>query len=173
MVSGGGISLQFVEVPVKVVLEQFLMEGILKAVGSVDDNLNNETYNYVGLTDVVATPWHQTNPVKPIHTAEIYLKITEILLVCPLDSTGRDSINRMAHTEPVVLYIGDLAINGNLFTGADVPVAGLMEAMPKRFLAIEEVSVFPMFPPRTTMPEGMPIGMVNRAKITHYHRPTQ
>jgi hypothetical protein len=170
MVSGGGISIQFAEVPVKIVLEHFLVEGVLKAIGSLDDNLNNERYNYVSVTEAVATPWHQSNPVKPIHWAEMHLRIQDILLALPLDSKGRDSITRMAHSEPVILYMGPFAVGGSLFMGEDVPMSGALEAMPKRFLSIADVSFFPMFPPRATLSEVMPIGLINRAKVSHYYK---
>jgi hypothetical protein len=170
MVSGGGISIQFAEVPVKIVLEQFLVEGVLKAIGSLDDNLNNEQYNYVSVTDAVATPWHQSNPIKPGRWAEMHLRIQEILLALPLESQGRDSVTRMAHSERVVLYMGEFAVSGSLFMGEDVPMSGALEAMPKRFLSIAELSFFPMFPPKITLPEVMPIGMINRAKVSHYYK---
>ena len=62
MRSGGGLSLQIFEVAAKIVMDEFLLDAKLKAVGSLDDNLNNEDYNYAIVTNGVATPG-----VKPIH----------------------------------------------------------------------------------------------------------
>ena len=53
----GGISLQFNEIETKIVLAQFLVEGVIKAVGNIDNTLNDERYNFVNIENPVTTPW--------------------------------------------------------------------------------------------------------------------
>jgi len=169
MATGGGISLRISEVPVKMVLEHFLLEGKLKTVGSLDVGLNNEAYNYVSILQVTATPWHQTNPLKPVNCAEMHLKIQDIWMICPVEPAGQSAIKLLPHQEGVILYLGGFVLNAKLSMGADIPLSGVMEALPKRFLPITEVSLFPLFPPKASLPGVIPVALVNRQKISHYY----
>jgi hypothetical protein len=169
MAMRGGISLRISEVPVKMVLEHFLLEGKLKTVGSLDDGLNNEAYSYVSMVQVVATPWHQTNPLKPMSCAEMHFKIEDIWLIYPVEPAGQAAVKLLPHSERVILYLGGFVLNGKLSMGADIPLSGVMEALPKRFLPITEVSLFPLFPPKALLPGVMPVALVNRQKISHYY----
>ena len=169
MAMRGGISLRISEVPVKIVLEHFLLEGKLKTVGSLDDGLNNEAYNYVSIVQVVATPWRQINPLKPMSCAEMYLKIEDIWVIYPVDPAGQAAVKLLPHHERVILYLGEFVLNCNLSMGADIPLSGVMEALPKRFLPVTEVSLFPLFPPKASLPGVLPVGLVNRQKISHYY----
>ncbi len=166
---GGGISLQISEVPAKIVMDQFLLEANVRSVGVLDTSLNNEDYDYVTVLGVVATPWYQTNPVQPMGYSEGILKITDILMVYPVDSEMQQRIQKMPHSEPVVLYAGPFAIHANLTMGADMSLSEAMEALEKRFLTITDVSFFPMFPANAALPDVMPIALLNRAKVSLYH----
>ncbi len=166
---GDGITLQISDIHSKIVLDQFLIDAQLKIVGALDANLNNEIYNYVTMTEAVSTPWHQTNPIKQIDFAEGFLKITEILMVYPIDQKPQKRIQLMPHSERVIFYMERFVIRANLSVGAEMLLSGVLESLDKRFLAITDVSVFPMFPARAALPENMPIALLNRAKISHYH----
>jgi hypothetical protein len=150
-------------------MEQFLLDAKVKAVGVLDTSLNNEVYNYVGITDVVATPWLQANPVKPIGYAEGFLKIEDILLIHPLDPEAQERIQLMPTFESIFFYVDRFVIRGNLNKGPDMALSGILDSLDKRFLTLKDVSVFPMFPATAAMPENMPIALLNRAKISHYH----
>ena len=169
MRSGGGLSLQIFEVAAKIVLDEFLLDARIKAVGSLDDNLNNEDYNYVTVMNGVATPWRQVNPLKPIRYAEAFLKIHDIYLVYPIEPAIQTKIKLMPNAERGIFYVGQFAIQANLSMGMEMNLAGAVDGLTKRFLAVTDVSVFPMFPASTTMPKIMSVAMLNRAKISHYH----
>jgi hypothetical protein len=164
-----GLTLQISEIPAQIALEEFVLEARLKAIGQLDDSLNNEKYNYVTVSDGVATPWRHDNPVKPIGYKEGYLQISNLLLVHPLEAKAQQSIKRMPRAEPVILYIKHFAIHGNLTMGAEMALAGVMEGVLRRFLVMTDVSIFPMFPAAAALPEGMPVALVNRTLVTHYH----
>lgn len=166
---GRGITLQISEVHSKIVLDQFVIDAKIKSVGILDTNLNNEAYNYVTLTDAVSTPWHQTNPIEQIDFAEGFVKIMEILLVCPVDPKIQKRIQLMPHSEQLVFYLERFAIRANLSMGSDMLLSGVLDSLDKRFLTVTDVSVFPMFPARSILPATMPIALLNRAKISHYH----
>jgi hypothetical protein len=169
MRSGGGLSLQIFEVAAKIVLDEFLLDARIKSVGSLDDNLNNEDYNYINVTNGVATPWRQTNPLKPIRYAEAFLKIEDIYLVYPVEPTVQTKIKLMPSAVRGIFYVGQFAIQANLSIGMEMNLGGAVDGLVKRFLAVTEVSVFPMFPASATMPKVMSVAMLNRAKISHYH----
>ena len=167
----GGISLQISEVPVKIMLEQFLLEGKLKTVGALDDGLNNEAYSYVSMLEVVATPWRQSNPIKPMSCPEMHLKIEDIWLIFPVEQAGQSAIKLLPQQQRLILYMGEFVLNCGLSMGQDIPLSGVMEAMAKRFLPVTNLSLFPMFPPKATLPGVLPVALVNRLKISHYYAP--
>jgi hypothetical protein len=167
---GGGLSLQIFEVAAKIVLDEFLLEAKIKSVGSLDDNLNNEDYNYVTVTNGIATPWRQTNPLKPIRYAEAFLKIEDIYLVYPIEPETQIKIKLMPKAERGIFYIGRFAIQANLSMGAEMRLGGAVDGLTKRFLAITDASIFPMFPAKhIELPRVMSVALLNRAKISHYH----
>lgn len=167
--AGGGLSLKISEVPCKIVLAEFLLEGKLQSVGAMDVNLNNEMYNYSTISEVVASPWHKENPIKPIGYEEGYLKIADILLIYPLEAEDQKEISLMPGQLDVVLYMRAFAIHGQLSVGADVAPSGILETSEKRFLPITNVSVFPMFPSGPAPIQEAAVGLVSRANISHYH----
>lgn len=164
-----GLTLQIFEIAAKIVLEDFLLDAKIKAIGHLDDSLNNEDYDYMTVLDGVASPWRRENPVKPIGYKEGYLKIEGVLLVCPVEAAVQQSIKRMQRVEAGVLYMKHFAIHGNVNMGQEMSLGGVMEAFTRRFMVMTDVSVFPLFPASAAMPENMPIALVNRAQVNHYH----
>ncbi len=165
----GGLSLNILEIPVKIVLDEFLLDAKIKSVGNLDDGLNNEDYNYVTVKDGIASPWRQVNPLRPIGYTEGYLKIEDIFLVYPVDPAMHAQIKLMPHVEQGIFYIGHFAIQCNLTMGNEMRLSGVMDALTKRFLAVTDASLFPLFPASAAMPEVMPVALLNRAKVSHYH----
>ena len=167
--SGDGITLQISNVHSKIVLDQFLIDARVKAIGALDSSINNEVYNYVTITDAVSTPWYQSNPIQQIDFSEGVLSISEILLVCPVDEDAQQRIQLMPHSEAVIFYLERFAVRANLSMGSDMLLAGVLDSLDKRFLTLTGASLFPMLPARTALPATMPVALLNRAKISHYH----
>jgi hypothetical protein len=167
--STGGITLQISDVHSNIVLDQFLIDAKIKSIGTIDSSLNNEAYNYVTITDAVSTPWYQSNPIQQIDFSEGVLSIAEILLVYPVDEDMQQRVQLMPHSEPVIFYLERFAVRANLSMGSDMLLSGVLDSLDKRFLALTGVSLFPMLPARIALPETMPVALLNRAKISHYH----
>ena len=164
-----GITLQISDVPAKVVMDQFVIDAKVKAIGAIDSSLNNEAYNYVTIVDVVSTPWYQSNPIQQIDFNEGFIKILDILLVYPLEKETQDRIQVMPHSMPIIFYLERFAVRANLSMGSEMLLAGVLDSLDRRFVALTNVSLFPMFPARTALPENIPVALLNRAKISHYH----
>ena len=166
---GSGITLKINDVKSKIMLDQFLIDANVKSVGAMDTGLNNEAYSYLTITDAVSTPWYQINPIKMLDFAEGYLKMSEVLLVYPVDPEAQERIQLMPHSECIVFYLERFAVKANLSMGADMLLSGVLDSLDKRFLTITDATVFPMFPARAKLPQNIPIALLNRAKISHYH----
>ncbi len=164
-----GLTLQIFEIPAQIVLDEFLVEARIKSVGHLDDSLNNEEYDYVNVVQAVATPWRRDNPMKPIGYESGVLKIQDIFMVYPMEPAVQQSIKRMPRSEAVILYLRHFVIHGDLTMGAEMSLAGVMDAFTRRFMVMTNVSVFPMFPAGATMVEGMTVALVNRALVSYYH----
>jgi hypothetical protein len=164
-----GLTLQIFEVPAKIVLDEFLVDAQIKAVGHLDDSLNNEEYDYLNISEVVATPWRQDNPVRPIAYSSGVLRIQDIFMVYPIKPEAQESIKRLPRYEPVIFYLRHFAVHANLNMGTEMSLPGVMDSIPRRFLIVTDVSVFPMFPASAALPELMPLALLNRALVSHYH----
>ncbi|MCL4300005.1 MAG: hypothetical protein KJ077_30005 [Anaerolineae bacterium] len=170
MKSGGGLSLKIFEVDAKIVLDEFLLEAKVKTVGALDDNLNNQDYNYLTVLSGLATPWRQANPLKPIRYKEAYLKMEDIYLVYPVEPAVQVKVKLMPHLERGIFYMGQFAIQANLSMGQEMSLGGAVDALTKRFLSLTDVSIFPMFPAKNVdLPPVMSVALLNRAKISYYH----
>ncbi len=165
-----GLSLQIFETAAKIVLAEFLVEAKLKSVGALDDNLNNQRYNYITATSCIASPWYQANPLKALHYPEGFFKIEDFYLVYPSEPAIQTQIRLLPNARRGVFYLGQFVIHANLNMGADVGLSGAVDGSAKRFLTITEASIFPMFPAnQPELPRVMPIALLNRSKISHFY----
>lgn len=167
----GGISLQFNEIETKIVLAQFLVEGVIKAVGNIDNTLNDERYSFVNVENPVTIPWHQNSPINAIRVAQSTIKIHDMILIYPTDPADQAEIPRMPSSQPGIIYIGEFVINGNIMMGADMDVTNVVDGVTKRFLTLTDATIFPLFPAGASTPEVMPIALVNRDMIYQIHTP--
>jgi hypothetical protein len=169
--AGGGISLQFNEIATKIVLAQFLVEGIIRAVGNIDNTLNDERYNFVNIDKPVITSWHQNSPINSIRVALSSIKTNEMILVFPTNPSDRAQIPRMPKLARGILYAGDFVLHGDIMMGADMDLTNVVDGVAKRFLTVTDATIFPLFPANTSIPEVMPVVLVNRAKVYQLHAP--
>ena len=167
----GGISLQFNEIETKIVLAQFLVEGVIKAVGNIDNTLNDERYNFVNIHNPVTVPWRQNSPINAIRVAESSIKIQDMILVYPTDPADHRGIPRMPKSERGIVYVEDFVIHGEVMMGADMDLANVVEGVTKRFLTLTDATIFPLFPASASIPQVMPMALVNRAKVYQIHAP--
>ena len=100
----GGISLQFNEIETQIVLARFLVQGVIKAVGNIDNTLNDERYNFVNIENPVMTPWHQNSPLKAIRVARSTVKVHDMILVYPTDPSDQAEIPRMPGSARGIVY---------------------------------------------------------------------
>jgi hypothetical protein len=171
MSAAGGISLQITEIEIRVVLPQFLVDGIIKAVGNIDNTLNDERYSFVNLHNQLITPWHQSCPIKPIGVAEGTVKIEDMLLVYPTDPEDQAQIQLMPKAQTGIMYVDDFVIRGDISMGADMELSTVLEGVSKRFLTVTNVSLFPLFSAATSIPEEMPVVLVRRDRVYQIHAP--
>ena len=167
----GGISLQFNEIETKIVLAQFLVEGVIKAVGNIDNTLNDERYNFVNVENPVTTPWHQSSPINAIRVAQSTVKIHDMILIYPTDPADRAEIPRMPGSSRGIIYAGEFVIYGDIMMGADMNLTNVVEGINKRFLTLMDVTIFPLFPANMSIPEVMPMALVNREMVYQLHAP--
>ena len=165
----GGISLQFNEIETKIVLAQFLVEGVIKAVGNIDNTLNDERYNFVNIENPVTIPWHQNSPINAIRVAQSTVKVHDIILVYPTDPADQAEIPRMPGSERGIIYAGEFVIYGDILMGADMDLTNFIDGITKRFLTVADATIFPLFPANISIPEVMPLALVNRDKVYQTH----
>ena len=167
----GGISLQFNEIETKIVLAQFLVEGVIKAVGNIDNTLNDERYNFVNVENPVTTPWPQHSPINAIRVAQSTVKIHDMVLVYPTDPADQAEIPRMPGSQRGIVYAGEFVIYGDVLMGADMDLTNFIDGITKRFLTVADATIFPLFPAAMSIPEVMPLALVNRDMVYQIHAP--
>jgi hypothetical protein len=164
------ISLRIFDVKAQIVLKEFLIKTTVKSIGPIDNYVNNEQYNYISLGEGAAVPWLQNSLVRqPIGYKDATLKIADIFMIYPEEAEAQQAITVMLRNEPLVMYMGGFAIRAKLNLGADTALSGAMEASTKRFMILKEVQFFPTFPARVTLPDMMPIVLINRSWISFYY----
>ncbi len=165
----GGISLQINELETKLILPRFLVEGLIKAVGNIENTFNDERYNFVNLHHPVVTPWHQTNPLKPLSMGETTVKVEEVLLAYPTDPADQAEIPKMPTSQRGILYLGDFVVHGDVSMGNDMDLSTAIDGINKRFIVLTDATIFPLFPAAASIQEVMPIVLVNRSKVYQSH----
>jgi len=167
----GGISLQFNEIETKIVLARFLVEGVIKAVGNIDNTLNDERYNFVNIEKPATTPWYQNSPINAIRVAQSTVKVHDMILVYPTDPADQAEIPRMPGSQRGIVYVGEFVIYGDVLMGGDMDLTNVVDGVTKRFLTMADATIFPLFPAAVSIPEVMPLALVNRDMVYQIHAP--
>ena len=167
----GGISLRFNEIETKIVLAQFLVEGLIKVVGNIDNTLNDERYNFVNVQNPITTPWHQNCPINTIRVPQSTLRVEDMILVYPTDPADHAEIPHMPRSLRGIIYAENFVIHGDVMMGADMDLTTVVDGVNKRFLILTDATIFPLFPANASIPQVMPLALVNRAKVYQLHAP--
>lgn len=167
----GGISLQFNEIETKIVLDKFLVEGVIKAVGNIDNTLNDDRYNFVNIENPVTIPWYQNSPINAIRVAQSTVKIHDMILVYPTDPADQAEIPRMPGSKRGIIYVGEFVIHGDVMMGEDMDLTNVVDGITKRFLTVADATIFPLFSAGISIPEVMPLALVNRNMVYQIHAP--
>ena len=77
----------------------------------------------------------------------------------------------MPRQDMLIFYLERFVVQAKLSMGEDMVLSGVLDSLDRRFLTITDVSVFPMFPAVASLPKSMPIALLNKDKISHYHLP--
>jgi hypothetical protein len=94
-----------------------------------------------------------------------------MILVYPTDPADQAEVPRMPGSARGIIYAGEFVIHGDIMMGADMDVTNVVDGVTKRFLTLTDATVFPLFPAGMSIPEVMPIALVNRDMVYQVHTP--
>jgi hypothetical protein len=154
---------------VQVLGRMFQFVGQMEPVGGALDYLNDETRSTFPLYDVTISPLTPDGPLKRISRPDIVVGDNELGIVCFLDPDYCQSVALLKNFDRVIAYTPHAVLRGNFHRGAETRLTDLFDMMQGRFLAMTDVSVFPLIDLPAPFPQQADLIIVNRFHINVYH----
>jgi hypothetical protein len=164
-----GIQFTLQRYDVQVVGRMFQFVGQMEPIGRTMDYFNDETRSTFLLYDAKISPVTPGSPLAGIARSEIAVGDSELGLVYFLDPEYRQKVDVMKTSDRVIAYTPHAVLRGNFHRAAETRLMGLFDMMQGSFLAMTDVSVFPLTALPAPFPRQADLLIVNRFFINLYH----
>ena len=154
---------------VQVLGHMFQFVGQMEPVGQAMDYFNDENRSTFPLYDVAISPLAPGSPLKRISRPDIVVGDNELGIVYFLDPDYRQSVAMLKNFDRVIAYTPHAVLRGNFHRGAETRLADLFDLVQGHFLAMTDVSVFPLTDLPAPFPEQADLLIVNRFYVNVYH----
>jgi hypothetical protein len=154
---------------VQVLGQRFQYVGRMEPIGRAMDYFNDASRTTFTIYDVEVFPLGSKGPLKTISRPQIVANSSELGLIYFLDSEYREQVNVLRNFDRVIVYTPHAILRGNFHRGAETSLAELFDMLQGSFLAMTEVSVFPLVQLPTLFPQQADLLVVNRSFVSLYH----
>jgi hypothetical protein len=154
---------------VQVLGRMFQFVGQMEPIGRVLDYFNDENRSIFPLYDVEVSSLTPGNPLVGITQPEITVSDNDLGLIYFLDPEYRQKVQLLRNFDQVIAYTPHAVLRGRFHRGVETRLGDLFDMMQGYFLAMTDVSVFPL----TDLPAPFPLQadllIVNRFHVSLYH----
>jgi hypothetical protein len=154
---------------VQVLGRTFQLTGQMSPIGRVLDYFNHEGSSTFSLYDVTISPLTPGSPVAGVTRPEITVSDSELGLIYFLDPEYRRKVDVLKNHDRVIAYTPHAILRGNFHRGAETRLADVFDLMQGSYLAMTQVSIFPLTALPAPFPQQADLLIVNRFFVSLYH----
>jgi hypothetical protein len=110
------------------------------------------------------------NPAASISIPELIVRKDQCHALIFEQNLSRDESGLLPRAEPLALYTSHYAIQGHCHMGPEAYISDFIETSRALFIGATEVSIFPLFRPRTAVIQQAPTVFIHRSAVRMHHR---
>lgn len=154
--------------PAEILATRFFIQGKIDPFGQLWDVLSDPDTLCVPVTEATITPLGD-GPVKPFSLSESYVAKEELLFIYLTDPEDREGFRVFVRTLPVILYLPDMVLNGQVHVGGETRIRDWLDTTSGLFFPVSEVEIFAL--------RSLPIRRryeriwINKKFVLLYHAP--
>jgi len=154
---------------VQILGRNFQFDGQMEPIGQVLDYLNGEGRSTFPLYDVKIFPLPPGGPLKGTTQPEITVGSPELGLFYFPDPDYRQQIQVMRNADRVIAYTPHAVLRGNFHRGVETRLRDMFDMLQGSYLAMTDVSIFPITELVAPFPTQADFLIVNRHYVGLYH----
>ena len=164
-----GIQIRLERRAAQVLGPRFQFNGQFEPAGRVLDYLNSENRSTFPLFDVKILSITPGKQLSGITRPEITVNQSELGLIYFLDAEYRQQVQLLRNFDSVIAYTPHAVVRGNFHRGVETRLGDLFDMMQGSFLAMTDVSIFPIADLPAPFPQQADLLIVNRFFVNLYH----
>ena len=154
---------------VHVLGRMFQYVGGMEPIGHALDYFNDENRSTFPLYDVDVYPLDAGSRLAPFKRPAITVSDSELGAIYFLDPEYRKKVQLLRNFDQVIAYTPRAVLRGKFHRGVETRLNDLFDMMGGDFLAMTDVSIFPLIDLPGAFPKQAELLIINRFYVSAYH----
>jgi hypothetical protein len=155
--------------PVDLYTAAFKVEGIYQPIGNLLDDMNRTDIKCIPLSDATFTALDPRSPLRSVSVPQVVVSKEDLLFLCFKDENTVDEFRMLPRAERIISYTSAFALRGDFHLGAEQQVRDMLDTMRGRFQPVTDVTVFPLFETKVTIPRERRLAVLDIQAVQMYH----
>lgn len=164
-----GIQITIQHYDVQILGRTFQFVGQMQPIGRLLDFLGDSERMTYPLFDVKISPITPGGPLSGISRPEIVIGTSEMGLIYFLDQEYRQKVDVLKTADRVIVYTPHAILRGNMHRGGEGKLRDLFDMTSGKYLAMTDVSIFPLTELPAPFPREADMLIINRFYVSVYH----
>jgi len=154
---------------VQVLGRMFQYVGGMEPIGQAVDYFNDENRSIFSIHAVDVYPLDTGSRLAPFKRPVITVSDNELGAIYFLDPEYRKKVQLLRNSDQVIAYTPRAVLRGKFHRGVETRLGDLFDMMGGDFLAMTDVSVFPLIDLPGAFPKQADLLIINRFYVSVYH----
>lgn len=153
---------------VEAVLQDYLLRAEFQPRGDLLAYLNDRNWQYISFRNCEVNALAADRRVGVMQQEVTTVNKHTLSVLSVLDKEQSADVHLQVTTRPVVFYLGQFAVQGQLHVPSDAPDEDLLDEL-HDFFPISDASIYSILPVASQPKRGVPLLFVNRMLVQTYH----
>jgi len=148
---------------------QFLLTGEIEPRGKLLDDLNSADRGYIFIHPASISPLTRDCVLGPFSREEIIVDKRDTIAIYLADEAARAEIGLLRKEERVIVYTATFILRATFHLGEEMRIRDMFDAIMSTFVPISQVSLFPLHPLKSQIPQHRELLLLNKSQVIFYH----
>ncbi len=154
---------------VDILTATYKVEGSLRPIGSLMNALNDPELGFLYMAEATISPLAAHPALRPVVVPEVVVNKSDLLFIHFLDDSINEELRMFKRTERAVVYTQSFALRGDFHLGAEQQFRDMLDTMKGDFQPMTDVSIFPLFQTRVSVPRESDLILINIKAVKMYY----
>jgi hypothetical protein len=152
---------------VEAILQDFVLRGELQPRGPLISYLNDRNWEFLLVKNAVFSALAADRRVGEMKQATCVINKRHVAALCLLDEGEAGGVQLPVDSRPVVFYVAQFAVQGQLHVRADAPDEDVLDEL-HDFFPVTQAAIFPIQPLAASPSRQVPLLLIGRPLIQAY-----